>query len=426
MAPSDLWVVFLCALLLLAIGAAFGAWIGQSIERARSRSTRERADWLEKRLARVEPAEEEVQRLRLELAEERARRDADHERLAWIHTAEEQLGQSFQSLASKLLGDGVETLAGRGREELRGIVEPLERVLSGLDSHVRALEKERQGAYAGLQRELGQLRDAHRELHGTARDLERALRSSGGRGRWGEVQLRRIIELAGLMEHVDFDEQPTLDSGQRPDLVVRLPGGGSVPVDAKTPMDAYFRAVSEDDPERRDQLFGAHLAALDRRSAELGAKEYWRRLEGSPDFVVIFLPVEGCLSAAFERDPALLDRCLERRVLPATPITLLALLKTVAWGWRRQNADESAARIVAAGRELHGRLERFLSHLGRAGHGLGSAVEAYNLAVGSLERRVLPSVRRLENLVAADDPLDSPEPITQSPRLGGPETTGED
>ena len=392
----------------------------------RSSAARERLSWLEERLARAEPLAEESERLRSELHAERVRREADAERLAWIHTADEQLKVSFQALASQLLRRGSEDLVDRSREELRGVVEPLSRLLQGLDQQVRQLEKDRQGAYSGLRQELEHLRRAQNELHGTARGLERALRSSGARGRWGEVQLRRLVELAGMVEHVDFREQSAVEGGNRPDLVVHLPGGGTLAIDAKAPLASYLQAVEAGDTDARRQHLEAHLKALKQRALELSRRDYAGSLPESPDFVVMFLPHEGSLASAFERDPELLDFCTDRRVLPATPITLLALLKSVAWGWRQERVAEGAARIAEAGRELHRRLGTFLDHLRNLGKGLDGSVSAYNRAVGSLERRVLPAIRRLEDAAAIEPPAEAPSPSRLAARPTAGDASSED
>ncbi|MEM1202692.1 MAG: DNA recombination protein RmuC [Acidobacteriota bacterium] len=387
---------------LLIGGAAVGWWLG-----ARLDPLRERLRFLDERLRRAEPGAQQADDLRVELAAERARREADTERLAWIHTAHEQLRLSFRDLARQVLEGG----AADQRAHLRGVVEPLEKSLAGLDDQVRALEKERRGAYEGLRKEVELLRDAHRELHGTAHDLSRALRESGPRGRWGEVQLRRVVEMAGMTEHVDFTEQPTLDGGLRPDLVVHLPGRGLLPVDAKAPMKAYLEATEATDGADRRSRLGAHAKALRQRAVELGSKRYWAQFPDAPDFVAMFLPHEGGLSAAFQRDPDLLEFCVAQRVLPATPVTLLALLKSVAWGWREQRVAQGAAEIADAGRELYARLGRFLAHLAKLGQGLDGAASSYNQALGSLERRVLPAARRLGDAAAPPDPLPEPTPL---------------
>ncbi|MEM1178216.1 MAG: DNA recombination protein RmuC [Acidobacteriota bacterium] len=418
---AETWLGALGILALgLAIGLTVGYWLGRSGGRAQLATLRERLRFFEGERRRAEAAVEEQQQLRQALAEAQAHRRVEAERVEWLRSAEEQLRVSFEHLARDVFADAVrdggDDVAARSRTQLEQVVEPLRLTLAHLDTQVREIEQTRQGAYQGLRRELQLLRDAQRQLHHSTRDLKQALRtSSGSRGRWGELQLQRLVEMAGLKRHVDYLEQPTVEGGQRPDMIVRLPGGGSLPIDAKAPMRAYLLASEEDEPAERTKRLDEHLRALKARINELGSKAYWQKIDGSPDFVVMFLPHDGVLASAFERDPELLDFCLDRRVLPATPVTLLALLRTVAWSWQRQQVAEGAERIADAGRELHVRLGRMLDHLARTGRGLDAAVQAYNDTVGSFERRLLPSVRRLEEL-GARDAVDTPPPLTRAVR----------
>lgn len=407
---------FLPLLGALLAGGLLGALLASARGASRRAALGERLRAAEESLRRLRRVEERAESLALELERERARREADQERLAWIHTADEQLRDSFRALAGEALEKSSADLTARSAERLERVVGPMEKVLSGLDAQVRELEKERRGAYEGLKREVGLLRDAHRQLGESADDLRRALGSSGPRGRWAEIQLRRLVELAGLLEHVDFAEQTVAGDGLRPDLVVRLPGRAVVPVDAKAPMSAWLEAAGAESEAERDRHLEGHLQALRRRTADLGGKEYWRQFDEAPDFVVMYLPHDAGLAAAFERDPGFLDHCVEKRVLPATPVTLLALLKSVAWTWRQERLASGAREIAEAGRELHRRLGIFLDHLGDAGRGLDAAVGAYNRAVGSLERRLLPAVRRLEERAATADELEAPSPLERTVR----------
>ncbi len=344
-----------------------------------------------------------------------AERQTEAERTAWSESAQEQLRLHFQVLTGQLLEQSSQELASRSREQLEAVAAPLSRTLEQLGGQVRELEKERQGAYQGLRQEIQLLRTAHADLHRAAGDLDRALRSSSARGRWGEVQLRRVVEMAGMAEHVDFTEQPTAE-GMRPDMIVHLPGRGVLPIDAKAPMKAYLDASSAAGEEERRRCLDAHLKALRQRTAELGQRRYWEQFDSTPDFVVMFLPNEACLGAAFERDPDFLDFALRHRVMPVTPVTLLALLKSVAYGWQQHRVAENARQIAQLGRDLHGRLITFLERLRGLGRGLDAAVESYNQALGSLERRVLPAARRLEETGASTDPLPAVEPVRQSVR----------
>lgn len=408
----DLWHGVGLFVLGLLLGFGLVSWTSKSARKALV----ERLHWTEQRARHNEAAAEDNERLRIELADLKARHEAGIEKIAWIHTADEQLRLTFQDLADQLLRRGSKDLSDRARDELSFLVGPLQQQLTGLDQQIRALESERQGAYAGLQKELDLLRTSQEDLRRSAGALRETLSAPGRRGRWGEIQLRRLIELAGLVDRVDFTEQPTLSDGRRPDLIVHLPGERSLPIDAKTPMSSFLAAQEEQDPKRRQKLLDDHLKALQQRVAELASKAYWRNIPGAPDFVIMFLPNEGMLAAAFERRPNLLETCMAQKVLPATPITLLALLRSVAWGWRQHAVTEDAARIAEAGRELHDRLLKFNDHLIQVGRGLDGAVRGFNQAVGSFERRLLPSVRRLEETAATDQTIEPAATLDQAPR----------
>ncbi len=397
------------------LGAVLGALVLWLWGRGRVAVLRERLEQSSRQQAEGQALLAENERLRIELATLEARHAADADRLAWIHTADEQLRASFQSLAGEALRQNSQNLLDHSGEQLRHLVEPVEKALDAIGSQVRDIEKERHGAYQGLKQEIHLLRDAHGALRTTTVGLKQALQSSTVRGRWGEVQLRRVVEMAGLVEHVDFTEQPTA-CGLRPDLIVHLPRGGVLPIDAKAPMNAFLDAAEADDEATRRAFMDGHLKALKARTAELGARRYWDQFDNAPDFVVMFLPNEASLGGAFERDPDFLDFALRHRVLPATPVTLLALLKSVSYGWQQHRVAENARGIATAGRELHSRLVVFLDHLRRLGKSLETATVTYNQAVGSLERRVLPSARRLEEAGAAVDEISEPEPVSAGVR----------
>jgi DNA recombination protein RmuC len=231
-----------------------------------------------------------------------------------------------------------------------------------------------------------------------------ALRRPEVRGRWGELTLRRVVELAGLSAHCDFTEQPSVGDGSgmlRPDLVVNMPEGRRLVVDAKTPLEGYLDAIDAPTEELRALALGRHAQQVEARVRELASKAYWTQFEHSPEFVVLFLPGDQFLSTALAERPELLEHALRTGVIVATPSTLIALLKAVAYGWRQAAVAENAAVIRDLGQELHKRLSSFVTHLARTGRALGSAVDAYNSAVGSLERQVLPGARRFTELGAA-------------------------
>lgn len=362
------------------------------------------------------------------------------EKLSWVDGAQHTLREAFQSLAAQTLQtnaeefikraqDQLNTVAeklrgdwGTQKEAMKGLVDPLQQSLKTLDTQVQALEQKREGAYRGLETQLQQLLQAHSQLQITTATLAQALKSSSVRGKWGEFQLRRVVELAGMVRHVDFDEQTATDEG-RPDMVIRLPNEGILPVDAKTPMQAYLSAMEATDEQARTVLLNEHTQAIRNRIRELSQRKYWLQFERAPDFVVMFVPNDSCLSSAFDRDPELLNNAIQQRVLPTTPVTLLALLKTVAYGWQQQQIAESAHAIAEAGRQLHERLGTFTGYLADLGRRLNQSVQDYNKAVGSMESRVMPSARRLREMgVAASDipPLESIEHQTRIPLVPEP------
>ncbi len=287
---------------------------------------------------------------------------------------------------------------------IESLVKPVRDSLDKVDGKIQELERERGKAYGRLLEVVGQMSCAQEKLQAETGNLARALRAPAVRGRWGEMQLRRTVELAGMLEHCDFGEQETLttDAGNRlrPDLVVKLPGGRRVVVDAKVPLEAYLDALEATSDDERRQRMVAHAGQLRAHVVKLAAKSYWAEMPDSPDFVVLFIPSEAMYSAALEHSPSLIEEGPARRVLIATPTTLIALLQTVHFGWRQEKLADSAKRMSEEGRRLHESLAVLLDHWGRVGAALGKATEHYNAAVGSLDTRVVPRMRRLEELGA--------------------------
>ena len=295
--------------------------------------------------------------------------------------------------------------------------------LASLQDQLRVLQDQRVSWQAQLQQQVQDVRHSTDLLRRETSALSTALRRPQVRGRWGELHLRRAVELAGLVARCDFDEQVTVRDGDatlRPDLVVHLAGRKQVVVDAKVPLDAFLDATECDPGPEGDDERAAHLARHARQLRQhvdtLSAKQYWRSLPCSPEFVVLFVPGEAFLSAALESEPSLLEYAAERRVVLATPTTLIALLRTVAHGWTQEALAEKARDIHQLGRELHERLGTMTGHLDRVGRSLASAVTSYNQAVGSLESRVLVSARRLSELEVTDEELASPKPVEAAPR----------
>lgn len=310
----------------------------------------------------------------------------------------------------------------RRRQAVDAVVQPLQEALARLSQQIAALEQTRAGAYAGLSEQIRQLAETGSRLQQETGRLAHALRAPATRGMWGELQLRRVVELAGMQAHVDFDEQVTVQGGdglRRPDLVVHLPGGKQVVIDAKAPLLAYLEAVEAADPAARQESLRRHAQAVAEHVVALGQKAYWEQFPRAPEFVVLFLPGEPLFSAALEQDPNLIEKAAERRVILATPTTLIALLRAVAYGWQQAEAEENARRILSLGQELYRRLLTLTGHLQQLGRHLEATVGDYNRMVGSLESRVLVTARRLKEMGGGED-LEALQPVAPVPRL--PET----
>jgi len=386
-----------------------------------------------------------IETLRVELAAAQARlegtalQDADRVRL--LEQSETRLRAAFDALAGETLRTNSELFLRLAREALgreqavaqgalrerevaiAQLVDPLRSALERTEAQVQALERERREAFAALRAQIENLAGGQAQLQRETRNLVTALRRPEVRGRWGELTLRRLVELAGLSEHCDFTEQLQLvgaEGALRPDLVVHMPEQRDLVIDAKTPLEAFLAALDAPTEEERAQALRRHAQQVETRVRELAAKTYWSQFERSPEFAVLFLPGDQFLSAALAERPELLESALAQSVIIATPSTLVALLKAVAYGWRQSAVAHNAARIRDLGQELYRRLSTFNGHLGRMGQRLATAVEAYNAAVGSLERQVLPQARRFGELgVTADAPLAALEPIGQLVRSSG-------
>jgi DNA recombination protein RmuC len=308
---------------------------------------------------------------------------------------------------------------------LAALLHPLQETIHRYERRVVEVENDRVDAYAELRTEVRQMQSVSAALSTSTNQLVAALRSPQVRGRWGEHQLRRVVEAAGMLAHCDFTEQvsATTDAGGvRPDLVVHLAGGRHVVVDAKAPLDAYLTALEAREERTRDAQLSQHAKHLRAHVDQLSAKSYWAAFESTPEFVVLFVPADPFLDAALARDPALLEHAFSRDVVIATPATLVALLRTVAYAWRQEALTRNAVQVHTLGRELYTRLATMGGHLTRLGTALGSAVGAYNKAVGSLESRVLVSARKFGELGLSDDPLDPPDQVEVTPRqLQSPE-----
>jgi DNA recombination protein RmuC len=307
----------------------------------------------------------------------------------------------------------------QSQEAVARAVAPLHETLRRYEQRVAELEHTRVDAYSELREQVRAMGAVSGELRTETKQLVAALRAPQVRGRWGEHQLRRIVEAAGMLEHCDFSEQvtgTTDQAGVRPDMVVTLHGGRSVVVDAKAPFDAYLSAMeSRDEPSRNSHL-DRHAKHLRGHVDQLAAKSYWSAFDQTPDFVVLFVPADPFLDAALQRDPSLMEHAFTRNVVLATPATLIALLRTVAYSWRQEALARNAVAVHALARELYGRLSTLGDHVGKLGGALGGAVTAYNKAVGSLEARVLVSARKLADLGVSGDQLETPAQVEVAPR----------
>jgi DNA recombination protein RmuC len=324
---------------------------------------------------------------------------------------EERLEQSLRSLSYEATAQSQEAVA--------RAIGPLHETLQRYERRVTELEHERVDAYAELREQVRSMSTVSGELRTETKQLVAALRAPQVRGRWGEHQLRRVVEAAGLLEHCDFAEQVTAATDEhtvRPDLVVRLHGGRTIVVDAKAPLEGYLSAMEARDERSRDAHLDQHARHLRAHVDALAAKEYWTAFPPSPDFVVLFVPADPFLDAALRHDPTLMEHAFRRNVVLATPATLVAMLRTVAYSWRQEELARNAVAVHALARELYGRLATLGDHVGRLGAALGGAVTAYNKAVGSLEARVLVSARKLAEMGVSDDEIPTPAQVEVAPR----------
>ena len=400
--------------LLVLASAAVTAVLVWLWARSRSAALAERLRLLTDQLAK---AEFELAALRAripELERDKARLDTllTAERDA-LQQAQNRLTDTFKALAADALRSNNDEFLKRAGDTL---VRPVAESLKDVRDKISELEKTRASAYGSLSEQLKSLALAQASLQTETTKLSTSLSTTKTAGTWGELQLRRVVELAGMVEHCDFTEQESVGD-QRPDLVVNLPYGQRIVVDAKAPTDAYREAASTSDPKLRAAKLAEHAAKVRSHVDALSAKAYWQQFQPSPEFVVLFLPGDQFLSAALEADPALIDRAIRGRVLPVTPSTLVALLKAAAYGWRQESVSKNAAEIRDLGQQLYDRIATYLEHFEKVGHGLETATKSYNAAVGSLEGTLIPGARKFVEL-GAKGSKELPEigPIETTPR----------
>jgi len=374
-----------------------------------------------------------IESLKIENAQLKKDIESDQEKMKWLELTQDKLKETFKALSADLLhmnttqflqqareklGEVLELQKrdwGLQKEEIKNLVDPLGKNLDELDRQIRELEQKREGAYQTLLNQVTQMGISHQELQKTTHYLTQALKSTTVRGRWGEVQLRRIAEMAGMISYVDFNEQVTAEEG-RPDMIIHLPKEGLIPVDSKAPMNAYLEAMEIADEELRRKKLEEHARSMRNHMKLLSQKAYWSQFPRSPEFVVMVVPYDPGLTAAFERDGSLLEDALKHKVLIVSPVSLLALLKVVAYGWLQLQLAENAEKIAEQGKELYSRFVTFAGHLSEMGKKLNTTVHSYNKAVGSLESRILPSVQRLKEMGAGSGDLPEIEQIESQSR----------
>ncbi len=434
-------------LIITGIAALFVGWLitylaaasGKSSLAERLKAEERRATDLEARLAsasaEAQQHETEAQNYRNQLGEATSRLEAERqaaaEKQALLERAEARLSDTFKALSVDALKGASEqflhlaksTLASQ-TEEAKGeiekrktaietLVKPVADSLGKFELRIGEIEKIREGAYSELKEQVRALGEGQLGLQRETASLVKALRQPTGRGQWGEMQLRRVVELAGMQEHCDFTTQTTTTSDEgkrlRPDLVVKLPGGKTIVVDSKTPMDAYLNALESTDDAERDRFLIQHAQQVRTHIRQLSSKKYTEQFEDTPEFTVLFLPSESFFSAALNSDPGLIESGVNEGVILATPTTLIALLKAVAYGWRQESLALNAKEISDLGRTMHERLGKLAEHFSSLGRSLNNAVDHYNKAIGSYETRVMTTARKFEELKAAPEGVALPD-----------------
>jgi len=460
LSPTLLLVALTAAALAGALAFALGTKLGQSAERAlmsqeASRTATERARFetlaqrvpllerdlaaarvlLDEREAKLSGAQVAITEIRTRLEETEK---AAGEKLELMSRAETSMKEAFQALSMDALDksraaflDQAQATFGQFREgalkdfaaketTFAQLVSPIRDSLAKFETQVREIEQKRGEAYSGLTEQFASFKEGQSLLRGETERLVTALRAPSVRGRWGEFQLRRVVEMAGMIQHCDFVEQSTIqgeDGRLRPDLIVNLPGGKTVVVDAKVPLSAYLDARDARDEGARRDFIQQHAKQVRKHVSDLSDKSYSDQLSSSPDFVVMYVPIESAFADAVQADPSLLDEAIEGNVIPAGPMTLLSLLKGAAYGWRQERIAKNAEQISELGKELYNRISVMAEHLGAVGEALGKSTLAYNKAVGSMESRVLVQARRFKDLGAAPgEDIPELETISHVPR----------
>jgi DNA recombination protein RmuC len=359
--------------------------------------------------------------------------------IAALTEGRKQLGDAFGAVANDVLKQNSETFLRLAKENLgvhraearadldkkqqaiNDLLKPINEALKKTGEQIQAIEKERHKDYGSLSENIRYVAETQQTLQAETRNLVTALRRPEVRGQWGEMSLRRLAELAGMVERCDFYEQETRDGDagrMRPDMIVRMPDNRELIVDAKAPLDAYLNAISATSDEDRRRFLKHHASKVRERMRELAAKAYWEQFDNSPDFVVLYIPGEQFLAAALEHDPKLLEDAFANKVILATPTSVIALLRAVAFGWRQQAVAENAENIRKLGEDIYKRVTVFVDHLNKLGRSLGQSIGHFNKAVGSLERQVLPAARRFPEMgVSAKKEIDEMNTIEETTRV---------
>jgi len=407
-----------------------------------------RCAMLEERASRVSTLESQLSQsmqdgitlraktIELSSALDHERRQAQ-EKITLLEEAQVRLSQTFKALSADALSANNQSFLDLAKSTLEKFQEsaktdltnrqkaigemltPVQQALNKVDVKLVDLEKERVGAYQVLRNQVSELVNSQKELRQETSNLVKALRTPSVRGQWGEMQLKRVVEMAGMVAYCDFAEQVSVDGENgrlRPDMVVNLPGGKKIIVDAKAPLSAYLEALEAQDDEVRSEKLGEHARQVRTHIKALSQRAYWDQFESTPEFVILFLPGETFFSAALEKDPTLIEVGVREKVILATPTTLIALLRSVSYGWRQESIAENAKAISDLGRELYKRVSDLGNHMTRMGRHLGQVVDSYNQTVGTLERRVLVSARKFKVLDTSNEEIDELVAIDHTPR----------
>lgn len=411
-------------------------------ERSKRATSDERARYASQLEQDLKQAKDEMIHLKSQLAELQANLDNERanaqEKLALLTDAQRKLADTFKGLSMEALSannhnflhlaqstlekfhEGAKLDLTVRQKAIGDLLQPVHQALVKVDGKIGELEKERIGAYQSLRQQITDLMASQKELRFETSNLVKALRTPTVRGQWGEMQLKRVVEMAGMVAHCDFIEQVHTQGDQvklRPDMVINLPGGKHIIVDAKAPLSAYLEAIETQDDNLKNEKFFDHARQVRSHIRSLSQRAYWEQFDTSPEFVVLFLPGETFFSAALEKDPTLIETGVKEKVILATPTTLIALLRAVAYGWHQESITENARMISNLGRELYKRIGDLGGHFQRLGRHLGQAIESYNQSVGSLERRVLVTARKFQDLDSSHDALEELAPLDHAPRL---------